>query len=201
MPTTRPSRRRDRARRTAGGCACALLLALLGGCIRAPDVVIVDRKTALEQQAAGAWPELSRELMQAGLEPGATAYTSSDLGANLAGGEIQALREAWRGLHADTDRIDGLLLRACIGEASDGTLVRTPAACRGRIDEAEVIRLVEGTNRSRRQIWRYLKSTAPRASDKAVRRAWRKRHLDTVICGGHVEDLPGHAGWGTKQCD
>jgi hypothetical protein len=183
---------------TALLCLCACLTS---GCIRAPDVVIVDRKTALEQQAGGAWPELTEELTQAGLRPGATPYTSGQLGAAVGGGEIQQLRDAWIGLHPDADRVDGLLTRSCIGEAANGTLVRTPDRCKGRVDEAEVVRIVEGGNRGRRQIWRYLKSLAPTRSDAEIRKAWRREHLLSVVCGGLVEDAPGAKGWGLKKCD
>ena len=44
--------------------AVAVALAPLG-CIRAPEIVLVDRATALEEQAAGSYSELERKLARA----------------------------------------------------------------------------------------------------------------------------------------
>ena len=45
-----------------------VLSGALGACV-APNVVVVDQKTALEQQAAGGYPELENQLEQAGMSP------------------------------------------------------------------------------------------------------------------------------------
>jgi hypothetical protein len=40
-----------------------------GGCLHAPEIVLVDHATALEREAAGRFPKLEMELGYAGLEP------------------------------------------------------------------------------------------------------------------------------------
>ena len=60
-----------------------MLLALAAsGCIKAPDVIIVDRQTALEQQANGRFPSLQEQLDQAAItaEPVPFTRTSPSFG-------------------------------------------------------------------------------------------------------------------------
>jgi hypothetical protein len=59
--------------------ASVVLALLLAGCV-SPTVVVVDQKTALEQQAAGDYPPLDNELEQAGLAPSPSRARSSPPG-------------------------------------------------------------------------------------------------------------------------
>ena len=103
------------------------------GCISAPEIVLVDRATALEQQAAGSFRELEKKLARA-------AH-----GAAAGAADARAARDA-RHRHrrtlvddterTDADRVDELLKQHCIGEAKDGTLVDTHDACKGAADRA-----------------------------------------------------------------
>ena len=56
------------------------------GCVSAPDVILVDRKTALEEQASGRLTPLSDDLENAGLLPRAAPLTGAQLA--TAGGRL-----------------------------------------------------------------------------------------------------------------
>lgn len=180
--------------------ACLLGGALLGGagCIKVPDVVIVDRKTALEEQAAGRFDGLGDELAQAGLTAGPVPYTRGELEA--AGVPVGKGDEALgRGeAVSDGEIIDELLVRRCVGEALDGRLVDTPRSCTQPIDPAKQAGLLERANRRRFQIWRYLGSKQPSLRADVVRAEWRRVHLASVVCGGQVQKDDGS--WEPKAC-
>ncbi|HZS40290.1 MAG TPA: DUF1318 domain-containing protein [Polyangia bacterium] len=175
----------------AGALAAA---AAGGGCIKAPDIVLVDRATALEQQAAGSYASLEAELTSAGMAPRPTPFARGQLEA--AGIKPPTLAdEAELG---DADRVDALLKQRCIGEALDGTLVDTHDVC-GVADDLETnIALVDRSNRDRGQIWKFLQTQRPKASPDDVRRVWRETHLKSVVCGGWVERVAGE--WEAKKC-
>ena len=176
----------------------AFVLVLLVGCVKAPDVVIVDRKTALEQQASGSFRGLEEDLEQAGLSPRPAPFTGAQLEA--AGvrqgtpidepGDAVGLPD---GLRADT-----LLVQRCLGEASDGTLVLTVDRCTGTIDVPQVNRLIERVNRSRRQLWTWMGKREPRKTAAEIQATWREVHLTGVICGGQVQRSDGT--WEVKRC-
>jgi len=174
--------------------AAALVLCLGAGCIKAPDVVIVDRKTALEQQAAGSFQGLEEELEQAALVPRAEPLTASQLGA--AGASQADTADDAEGL-PDALRADGLLVQRCIGEASDGTLLLTLDRCTGIIDVPAVTRLVERTNRNRRQLWRWMAGRTRRSPAQA-QAAWREVHVAGLVCGAQVQKPDGE--WEAKRC-
>lgn len=178
--------------------AVALAVALgvtAGGCIRA-DVVIVDKKTALEEQAAGSFRGLEEEIEQAGLLPRPTPVTGAQLAAaGVTGASDDA---AAQGL-PDALRADTLLVQRCIGEANDGTLVLTADRCTGAIDVPDVNRLLERLNRSRRQLWDWMAARAPRRSPDEIRATWREVHISGLICGGQIE-RDGGGGWEVKKC-
>jgi hypothetical protein len=168
---------------------------LVTGCISAGPITIVDRKTALEEQAAGTYPALDQELKQAGVAPGPVPYTRGQLeagGVPVGKGDEQLAQEE---AVTEADLIDQLLLRRCIGEALDGTLVETSATCTEPIQPARQARLLERENRRRAQIWRAI---APQKPLEQVRATWRKAHLGEVICGGQVQ-VEGGA-WEAKKC-
>jgi len=168
--------------------------ALASGCIKAPDIVLVDRATALEQQAAGSLAPLEKELTSAGLAPRPTPYSQEQL--EKVGIKPQPLADEAE--LADADRIDALLKQHCIGEALDGTLADTHDVCGVTEDLPATLALVDRSNRDRAQIWKWLRGERPKASDDDVRRAWREAHLKLVVCGGWVERASGQ--WEAKAC-
>lgn len=179
-----------------------MLAVLASACITAPPVIIADRKTALEEQAAGSFPSLTTELQQSGVSARPLPYTRGQLeaaGVPVGKGDEQlAQQEA----STDADLLDQLLLRRCIGEKLDGSLDETPSTCTEPIPAGRQARLLERENRRRFQIWRAL-ATAKQASGKQptldeVRKAWRKAHVGEVICGGQLQ-AENH-GWETKKC-
>ncbi|HKA92150.1 MAG TPA: DUF1318 domain-containing protein [Haliangiales bacterium] len=166
------------------------------GCVRAPDVVIVDRRTALEQQASGSFRGVEEELEQAALSPRPEPVTGAQLEAAgvSRGGDAGDADAA--GL-PDSLRVDTLLVRRCAGEARDGTLVLTVDRCTGTIDVPRANRLVERVNRNRRQLWQWLAQRTGRTPAEA-QAAWREVHLTGVVCGGQVQKPDG--AWEVKRC-
>ena len=190
-----------RIHRDPSPCA-ALLLGLLGSaCITAPPLIIADRKTALEEQAAGSFKPLTSELSQAGISAGPVPYTRGQLEA--AGVPVGKGDEALAQAEAvsDFELMDQLLVRRCLGEALDGGLVETRASCTEPIAAARQARLLERENRRRFQIWRTLvaaKTTGAPPTLEEVRKRWREVHLGEVICGGQVAREGG--AWEAKKC-
>ena len=171
------------------------------GCIRAPDVVIVDRRTALEEQIAGRHPLLVDELGQAATRPGPQPYTS----ANLSGagwrneqGADSVLDEAYRDLESDAERVDRWLVARCVGEARSGLLAPTPRQCSSQVDGEQVNRILERLNLARRQVWLYLSRSQSDRDADAVRVAWRRAHLRGVVCGAPIQRDDGE--WEVKTC-
>lgn len=188
---------RDRKRPALPVCAALALATLAAGCIRAPAVVIVDRKTAVEQQASGSFRGLEEELEQAGLVPRPAPLTAAQLGAaGVRRDGLEATDQDDDG--NDAGRTDTLLLKRCLGEALDGTLVLTIDPCTGTIDVPQVGRMIERVNRERRQLWRWLAGHAPGKSADEVRTAWRETHLAGLVCGGQVQIAGG--AWEIKKC-
>jgi hypothetical protein len=167
----------------------------LAGCVRAPDVVIVDRRTALEQQAQGSFRGLEEDLEQAGILPRPSPLTAAQL---AEAGVVTTAEETddAEGL-PDSLRADTLLVSRCVGEASDGTLTLTVATCTGAMDVPQTTRMVERVNRNRRQLWQWLAGRQKR-SPAEVQAAWHAVHLEGVICGGQVQKADGS--WEVKRC-
>ena len=177
---------------------CALLA--LASCIKAPDIVIVDRHSLLEEQAAARMPQAQAEVAQAGLSAGPAPLTPGQLARSgwqpdAAHDAIAALYSGWTD---ETQMLDQLLLRHCIVEAKDASLVSTPDACSGAIDLADVGRRLEKANRSRRQIWLYLQQQRQRTSDAEVRAAWRQERQKALVCGGWWQK--DDRAWEAKPC-
>src|SRR5262249_34413976 len=138
---------------TRGGRVKRLLpFVMCAGCIHAPEIVLVDRATALEQQAAGSWDELDRKLSAAVTMPRPVPLTPEQLAA--LGIRPPPLVDATE--QSEADRVDGLLVQHCIGEASDATLVDTHEACKGATDREEAIELIDRVNHARVQLWRWM---------------------------------------------
>jgi len=176
---------------------CLAALALLSACV-APQVVVTDQKTALEQQAAGGYPALENDLEQASLSPAPEPFAGEDLtvGRDPQRGE-GALVELYAKSAADADAIDRLLLQKCIGEGLSGLLEPRPNECVGAADAVEVARVLERENQHRRQLWQLL-ANARQLSVERVQPVWRELHLEQVVCGGLVEASAGS--WGPKSC-
>lgn len=178
----------------------AALAAVASGCISAPDVIIVDRQTALEQQASGRFPTLQEELDHAAITAEPVPFTRAGL--DEAGWQPRKEHDAIARLYREAahhgERVDQLLQRRCIGEAADGTLVETREPCRGGVDVATVSVLLERANRNRRQIWRHLLGDRPESALAGIRSRWREAHLRSVVCGGHIQRKGG--AWVVKEC-
>ena len=157
---------------------------------------MVDRATALEQQAAGSYQDLERKLARAAMAPRPAPLTPEQL-ETLGIAPPSLVDDTER---TDADRVDALLVQHCIGEARDGTLVETHDACKGAADRAQAVALIERSNNARQQLWRWMKE---RGADKKrslddVRKAWRVEHARGVACGGWMQRDDG--GWEEKKC-
>lgn len=171
----------------------AAMLALVA-CIKPPDIVMVDRGTALEQQASGSFEEVERRLDRAAVEPAPASLTPEQLDAL---GMRSAAPVDGAGA-TEADRLDLLLVQHCVGEGADGLLVQTPDECRGFADAEETPRAVERVNAARHQLWRWMQAQRPDASSDSLRRAWRSLHVSGVVCGALVQGDDGQ--WRAKAC-
>jgi hypothetical protein len=176
--------------------ARVLIVAALAvtGCFHAPPIIMVDRATALEEQAAGSFDDVEKRLDRAGMTPAPAPLTPDQLDA--LGIKPMPLVER-RGLTA-ADHVDELLVQHCVGEGSDGLLVDTHDACRGASDAVADAALVERVNHARLQLWRWMHGIKPDATESALRGAWRKAHIEHVVCGGWLQGDDGK--WEEKKC-
>lgn len=155
---------------------------------------MVDRATALEQEAAGSFPDLEQRLRHAGVAPRPTPLTPAQLEAvDIRPGALVDSVEL-----TDADRMDELLLQHCVGEGKDGLLVDTHGACEGAADHAAAIRLVDRVNRARGQIWRWMHDESPGTSSEDLQRRWHDVHARDVACGAWVQADDG--AWHKKPC-
>ena len=164
------------------------------GCIRPPDIVMVDRGTALEQQAAGSFDDVERRLNRSAIEPGPAPLTPEQL-------EVLGVRPATPVTGAgltEADRVDVLLVQHCVGEGADGLLVATPDACRGGANEEQVASAVDRVNRARRQLWLWSHAQRADVPVDELRLRWRKAHAAGVVCGGWIQGDDG--AWQAKAC-
>ncbi len=175
------------------GLALLAVCAALG-CIKPPEIVMVDQATALEEQAGGSFDDVERGLDRAAVEPRPVALTSEQL-------EALGVRSGPRADDAgltEADRLDELLVQQCVGEGLDGLVVAAGASCRGAVDADEVDLLVARVNRARRQLWRWMRARRSEVAIGDLRRAWREAHLRGVVCGARVEVEKGQ--WTRKPC-
>lgn len=171
-----------------------LLALLAAGCIHPPEIVVVDRATALEEQAAGSFEDLERDLARAAITPHPVAMTPAELEA--LGIKPRPLAEPAD--PTDADRVDELLRQHCVGEQRDGLLAETPDACRATIDAALTATLVERVNHARMQLWRWMQEQRPTAKPDELRRNWTKVHAQGVVCDGWIQRDDGK--WEAKRC-
>ena len=169
-------------------------LLALAACIRAPDVVMVDRATALAQQAAGSFDEVELRLIRTGVVPRPVPFTPEQLEAL----GVRPPTPVDDTEQTEADRMDDLLRSRCIGEGRDGLLVDTHASCLGASDRGEALLLVDRVNRARVQLWRWMKSERKGVSASDLQRTWRRTHARGVVCGGWMQRDDG--GWEAKKC-
>jgi hypothetical protein len=172
----------------------ALALSALAGCLKAPEIVMVDRATALEQQASGSFDDLEKQLDRAAIEPHPVPLTPDQL-------EALGIRPpplVDESDLTDADRLDGLLAQHCVGEGKAGLLVDTRDACKGAADAQEVQTLIERVNGARRQLWRWMHEQRADVPEGDLQRAWRENHVKNVVCGGWIESSDGK--WQGKSC-
>src|SRR5579884_3865016 len=113
-------------------------------CFKAPEIVMVDRATALEQQASGSFDGLEQQLDRAAIEPRPVPLTPDQLEAL----GIRPTPLVDESELTDADRVDGLLAQHCIGEGHEGLIVDTRDACKGAADVNETQTLLERVNRA-----------------------------------------------------
>ena len=171
-----------------------LLALLAAGCIPAPEIVVVDRATVLEEQAAGSFGDVEQKLTRSAIVPHPVPLTPAQLEAL---GVLPPPLVDHTGL-TDADRVDGLLAQHCIGEARNGLLAETPKACRGAENRAAAATLVGRVNRARVQLWDWLHGRRPDVSTEELRRSWRRFHAEGVVCGGWIQRDDGV--WEAKGC-
>jgi uncharacterized protein YdbL (DUF1318 family) len=178
----------------SSAAALIAVLPALAGCFKAPEIVMIDRATALEQQAAGSFDDLERDLDRAAIEPRPVRLTPEQL---LALG-IRPPPLVDESDLTDADRLDGLLVQHCVGEGNDGLLIDTRDACKGAADPQEVHTLVERVNRARNDLWRWMHDQRADVSHGELRRAWHENHLRNVVCGAWLQAADGQ--WVDKSC-
>jgi hypothetical protein len=172
----------------------AATFAVLVGCFKPPEIVMVDRATALEQQASGSFDELEQKLDRFAIEPRPVPLTPDQL-------EALGIRPpplVDESDLTDADRLDGLLVQHCLGEGQDGLVVDTRDACRGAADADEARALLERVNRARRQLWRWMHEQRRDATEADLQRTWHDNHLRNVVCGGWIQG--GDGLWQSKPC-
>ena len=163
-------------------------------CVKAPEIVVVDRATALEQQAGGSFTDVEQRLAQRAVSPGAEALTPDQLEA--LGIKPEPIVDHTD--QTDADRVDSLLRQRCLGEGQRGLLVDTHDDCVGASDRVVAIALVDRTNRARLQLWRWLATQRPDQSEDAVRASWREAHAQGTVCRAWTQAEDGT--WAAKKC-
>ncbi|HVW25656.1 MAG TPA: DUF1318 domain-containing protein [Polyangiaceae bacterium] len=171
----------------------AVALTAVPGCVT-PEIVMVDRATALEQQASGSFDDLERQLDRAAIEPRPVPLTPEQLQAL----GIRPAPLVDESDLTDADRLDGYLAQHCIGEGKDGLVADTHDACKGAADAEEVRTLVERVNQARQRLWRWMHEQRTDVSEAELQRAWRENHLQNIVCGGWIEGSDGK--WQAKAC-
>jgi hypothetical protein len=174
--------------------ALGVALSATAACFKPPEIVMVDRATALEQQASGSFDDLEERLDRAAVEPRPVPLTPEQLDAL----GIRPAPLVDESDLTDADRLDGLLGQHCVGEGKDGLIVDTRSVCKGGQDAEQTQILVERVNRARRQLWRWMHEQRTDVSEAELRRAWRENHVRNVVCGGWVEG--GDGTWQGKPC-
>ena len=170
------------------------------GCVKVPTIVMVDRKTALEEQVAMAFPQQADSMVKKAISPRPVPYTRGKLeaaGINPAGSTFDVVLRPYKSYVTDQEQLDGLLRRRCVGESLDGMVQETPETCTGHYDQAVVSGLLQRVNQHRRQVLAFLMKG--QRSPDAVKSAFHKRLLQVLVCGGQFQDDAGK--WEVKRCE
>jgi hypothetical protein len=175
-------------------CIVAFVLSAGPACFKPPEIVMVDRATALEQQASGSFDDLERKLDRSAIEPRPVPLTPEQLDAL----GIRPAPLVDESDLTDADRLDGLLEQHCVGEGKDGLLVDTRDACKGATDASALETLLERVNRARRQLWLWMHQQRADMAAADLQRAWHEEHVRNVVCGGWIESSDGK--WSDKRC-
>jgi len=171
-----------------------VLFVSVPACFKAPAIVVVDRATALEQQAAGSFEDVEGDLARHAVEPRPVPLTPDQL-------ESLGLKPTAIVDHTDqteADRVDVLLRQRCVGEGKDGLLVDTHDDCVGASDRGDAIALIDRTNRARLQLFRWMHGAHPERSSETLRREWREAHAHGVVCRAWMQKDDGN--WEAKKC-
>ena len=178
-----------------------VVLGMAWGCVKAPDVVLTDQRTALEQQAAGEYRALENDLHQEGISPKGEDITREALEArnpDMARSTLGEVVQLYSAVQTDAEWLDELLVAGCVGEARTGLLQQLPDRCKENVDTGQLTRVVERSNLHRRQLWRLIRERDPGASEEKVQKAWRANHLEQVVCGATVQK--DDDSWEKKEC-
>ncbi|HEX5655602.1 MAG TPA: hypothetical protein VFX59_00335 [Polyangiales bacterium] len=171
-----------------------LALAILTGCIKVPEIVMVDRATALEQQASGSFEGLERDLTVGAVGARPLPLTPDQLEAlGIMPAPIIDQTE-----QTEPDRLDALLRQRCVGEGNDGLLVDTHDDCIGAADRNQALTLIDRTNRARVQLWQWMQKERPEQSVDTLRTRWFEEHARNAVCRAWMQRPDGS--WGPKAC-
>lgn len=169
-------------------------LVVLSGCIRAPEIVMTDRGTALEQQAGGSYQDIEKQLNKKSIEARPVPLTPKQF--EQLGIKPLPLNDATE--ETDADRVDALLQQHCVGEGHEGLLVDTHQACVGASDHAAAVELIDRVNQARVQLWRWMHDQKKERSVDDLKKDWHALHAKGVVCGGWFEGDDGK--WESKKC-
>lgn len=172
-----------------------------GACVKAPDIVLTDQKTAFEAQAAGEFRALENDLHQQNIAPKGEDITREAIEASNPESGRSTLGEVaqlYSEVQTDAAWIEQMLVVGCIGEGNDALLAGRADACEREVDSARLTRVVERANLHRRQLWQMMSQRAEKASPADIRKGWREVHLQRVVCGAMVQDDAGE--WEKKPC-
>ena len=182
--------------------SCVVFLTISSACVKVPTIVVVDRKTALEEQIEQDFSRQEQELVDKGLSPRPTPYTRGELESKglVAGtSELDVVLRSYKSYSTDQEQVDLLLKRRCIGEGRDALLVETRDSCVGQYDSAEAARLLQRVNAHRRDVIEaLLRKSDGRSRDRVVR-GYRAKLLELLVCGGRYQRDDGT--WEVKSCD
>ena len=183
------------------GLVAVAVTSISGACVKAPNIVLTDQKTAFERQAAGEFRALENDLHQANIAPKGEDITREAIEANNPESSASTLGEVaqlFSAVQTDADWIDQMLVVGCLGEARDGLLQARSDDCERELDDARLTRVVARANLHRRQLWQIMHKRDAQASEQAIRDSWRAVHLQRVICGAAVQNADGN--WEKKAC-
>jgi len=175
---------------------------MMAGCVKVPTIVMVDRKTALEEQAGAGFSNQEGQVLQAGLSTRPAPYTRGQMkakGVDSQDDVFNSVLRPYKAYSTDQAALDRLLTRRCAGEAMDATVVETPDTCAGVYNPKTATALLRRINRHRKLVLAWLSTQAKAKSIDEVRKVYRKRILKMMVCGGWYQ--AGAENWEKKKCE